>query len=145
MELVSQIITIGILATTGMTFFSYAISYFSKSKFEEPQLINTLLDRIPNKNQPVCQEHIIGWLLHILIGIFFVTLFKIGLLYTVLTLSLVSGMVFGFSAGLLGVLSWHLAFTFHPDPPNIDKITFYIQLVVAHIIFGVCCVLLFKL
>ncbi len=141
---VLQISIIGIFSTLAMTVFSYCVSLISKSKFEEPQLINTLIDRMPNSNHPHCRGHIIGWFLHILIGIFFVAIYKIGLLFSVLTLSVGSGIVFGFLAGIIGVCGWHLTFKLHPDPPKIDKATYYIQLTAAHIIFGIGSVLLFN-
>lgn len=137
MKLISEIVTIAILATLAMTAMSYVFTYIFKGNFKEPQLLNCLIDRLPKVNRPICSEHIYGWSIHFFIGILFVILFKICLFYNVADVTLKAGAIFGFLAGVVGVAGWITFFSLHPDPPSINKVMFYSQLIFVHIIFGI--------
>ncbi|MDR6301775.1 hypothetical protein [Mesonia maritima] len=132
-----------ITATIVMTFFSYFYSEVKNEKFKEPQLINILINRLPNFSTAIGKHHILGWLLHFLIGFIFTALFF--LIWKYISISWLSGIVLGFFAGLLGVLGWRIAFSVHPNPPEIQFSKFYIQLIVAHILFGLSCVAFLKI
>ncbi|MDR6302250.1 hypothetical protein [Mesonia maritima] len=132
-----------ITATTVMTFFSYFYSEVKNEKFKEPQLINILINRLPNFSTAIGKHHILGWFLHFLIGFIFTALFF--LIWKYISISWLSGIVLGFFAGLLGVLGWHIAFSVHPNPPEIQFSKFYIQLIVAHFLFGLSCVAFLKI
>ncbi|OAB78642.1 hypothetical protein [Cochleicola gelatinilyticus] len=142
MELISEIITVGIIATLGMTAFSYLVSYFSNSKFEEPQLLNILIRRYQGPATTICREHVLGWTIHFLIGMLFVGVFKILQGYSIVTLTLLSGSIFGFLGGIFGVGFWGFILKIHPNPPQINKVVYFIQLVIAHVIFGICLIYL---
>lgn len=51
--------------------------------------------------------------------------------------TLKSGLILGGLSGLTGILIWKLAFKIHPDSPRIDFKKFYVQLLFAHIVYGV--------
>lgn len=142
MIFISQLITVGILATIAMTAFSYGFSYIFKGNFKEPQLLNYLIDRLPKNTSSICREHIYGWLIHIFTGTLFVLIFKLVTTFIDIDLSLLNGFLIGLLAGLIGVGTWSLAFTFHPNPPSNNKLMFYFQLICAHIIFGIVMVYL---
>lgn len=129
-----------IIATIIMTFFSYFYSEVKNEKFKEPQLINILINRLPNSSISIDKHHILGWFLHFLIGFIFTAIFFLIWKFTNLSISWLSGIILGFFAGLLGVLGWRIAFSVHPNPPEIQFSKFYIQLIVAHILFGLGCV-----
>lgn len=137
MDYLSQIIIVGIYATAAMTAFSYVFSHVFKGNFKEPQLLNYLLDKYPSIKSSYCREHIIGWVIHFSIGCFFVTVFKILISIFAIPVSLQTGLIFGGIAGLVGVGVWHFMFYLHPNPPRIKKSVFYMQLFIAHLIFGV--------
>lgn len=134
---ISQIIVVGIYATVAMTAFSYIFSYVFKGNFKEPQLLNYLLDKSPTVRLSICREHINGWLIHFSIGCFFVMVFKILHSLYAIPVTLQTGVIFGLLAGLVGMVVWHFLFYLHPHPPRIKKVGFYIQLVIAHLIFGI--------
>ncbi|HBL80335.1 MAG TPA: hypothetical protein DDZ79_10625, partial [Aequorivita sp.] len=46
------------------------------------------------------------------------------------------GAIIGAIFGLLGIFGWALLFYVHPQRPKIDFKLFYLQLFLAHIIFG---------
>lgn len=137
MILISQIITVGILATIFMTVFSYGFSYVVNGNFKEPQLLNYLIDKLPKNKYSICREHIYGWLIHISTGILFVLVFKIVTIFIIVDLSFWNGFLSGLLAGLIGVGMWSVVFTLHPNPPSNNKPMFYLQLICAHIIFGI--------
>lgn len=144
MIFISQILTVGIIATIAMTAFSYIFSYIFNGNFKEPQLLNFLIDKLPKNNSPICREHIYGWLIHICIGILFVLVFKITTIFIVIDLAFWNGLLIGLLAGLLGVGTWSAVFVFHPNPPSNNKLMFYFQLICAHIIFGIVMVYLLR-
>lgn len=137
MSFVSDILIAGVFATIAMTFFSYGLSFFLNSNFKEPQIINLLIYKDSSSQSFVKRHDIIGWLVHFIVGVVFVTVFKLIRIYFDVELSYFNGLIYGFLGGLLGVFIYTLAFALHPNPPVDNKISFFCQLVVAHIIFGV--------
>ena len=137
MDYISEIVTTGIIATLGMTAFSYIFSYIFKSNFKEPQLLNILIDRLQLFRSSIHREHILGWTIHFSIGMFFVIVFLLLLFYKLVDFSLITGLLFGLGAGLVGVCVWSFVFLVHRNPPDIKRWLFYIQLIIAHIIFGI--------
>lgn len=136
MSFVSEIFIAGIFATIAMTFFSYVLSFFLKSNFKEPQIINLIIFKTLKNKSYVKRHDIYGWLIHFVVGILFVAVFKIIRLYFLVDLTYFTGFIYGFFGGILGVVIYALAFAVHPNPPVNNKILFYYQLVVGHIIFG---------
>jgi len=141
--MILKIIAIGILSTIAMTAFSYALSILTKNKFEEPQLLNELISRLPKVQITLPREHVLGWLLHVLVGIFFVGIYAVLYHYNIVTHSILSGGIYGFAAGLFGVLIWAISLSIHPNPPVLNRLAFYLQLVPAHVIFGITMILLY--
>lgn len=133
-----------IIATIMMTAFSYLYSEIKDKKFKEPQLINILIDRLPNMKMTIGKHHWLGWFLHFLIGLIFTALFFLIWNFTKISITWESGIILGFLAGVIGVLGWRITFSIHPNPPNIQFSKFYIQLIVAHILFGLGCVAFLK-
>lgn len=144
MLFISQILTASIFATTAMTAFSYAFSYISKGNFKEPQLLNYLIDKLPNNESHISREHVVGWLIHFTIGVFFVLIFRLIVDLYAIDLSFQNGIIFGVLAGFSGCVVWGLAFALHPNPPAIKKALFYFQLIFAHIIFGVVMIVVLR-
>jgi len=137
MILISEIVTSALLATSAMTAFSYIFSYILNGNFKEPQLLNYLIANFPSNNLTICREHIYGWFIHFLIGGLFVIIFKIISAFYAVNLSFLTGAVFGIVAGLIGIGGWAIGFSLHPKPPSINKALFYLQLIFAHLVFGI--------
>jgi hypothetical protein len=127
-----------------MTAFSYMLSGILKKNFKEPQFINILIDRIRKKKDIVKREHVTGWLIHLSIGILFVQMFKICSFIFYMPLSVMTAVIFGIIAGINGACSWSLILRIHPHPPAINRLLFYSQLVVAHVIFGMVMVIILR-
>lgn len=133
---------INIFATTAMTAFSYGNSTILNNNNKEPQLLNILLNRI--QDIEIGKENFRGWLIHYFSGFIFLAPYYLLVQQKVIPLSYLSGILFGFIAGIIGVWVWAIVFKMHPNPPETNRRVFYIQLVLAHIVFGIFSVLAFQ-
>ena len=130
------ILIAGFAATSLMTAFSYLMANLKKSQFREPELLNMLLSRARSTSLKLPKNHPTGWVIHYTIGWLFVLIFHLLWQYTKLEVSLSSGGGLGFVAGIFGIGGWIVFFKLNAYPPQINFKDFYIQLWVAHVIFG---------
>jgi hypothetical protein len=144
MKILIPILVSGIVATIAMTAFSYILSFIVKKNFKEPLLLNILMDRVSKNKNEIIRKHIAGWLIHFGVGILFVLLFKIFASIFDLPLSMPTAIIYGTIAGINGVASWSILLRLHPFPPAIDRLLFYCQLVIAHVIFGIVMVTILR-
>ncbi|PKD17013.1 hypothetical protein APR41_06135 [Salegentibacter salinarum] len=126
----------GLVATTSMTLFSYLVSNFKSKQFREPELLNSLISRSEIIELRPSKNHFLGWVIHYLIGWFFVVVFSLIWEYTQFSTNIISGAVLGLAAGIIGIFGWKTMFKLNQNPPEIDFSQFYIQLIIAHILFG---------
>lgn len=148
---VLKIVTSGILGTLLMTLFSYVCGQLFSKEFGEPKLLNALLYRASNHKNKTVTHALLGWILHLCIGIVFAFFLysyfewknRFGWRESLPNLYMAA--ILGFLLGLLGVMGWTVLLKIHHSPPKIELPEFYIQLVVAHIIFGLGTVLSFGL
>lgn len=126
-----------LIATSAMTAFSYIYSEIVKKQFREPELLNKLLMSWSNSFQNLTKSSLVGWAIHYLVGVFFMLVFY--LIWQILNVeaTVVSGIIMGFAAGILGVVGWRFTFWIHPNPPKLDFKQYYIQLILAHVVFGI--------
>lgn len=132
-----MILAAGFAATSLMTAFSYLVANWRKSQFREPELLNILISRASFTSLKIPKNHFTGWAIHYTIGCLFVLIFNLIWRYSGLQVSLLSGAGFGFIAGIFGITGWIVFFKLNSNPPEIDFRNFYIQLLIAHIIFGI--------
>ena len=130
------ILVSGFAATSLMTAFSYMIANWKESQFREPELLNLLISRARSTTLKIPKNHFIGWVIHYTIGYLFIGIFHLLWKYTALPLSLGSGAALGFVAGIVGIGGWIVFFKTNSNPPKIEFKDFYIQLLAAHVIFG---------
>lgn len=135
MELL-QVIIAGISGTILMTAFSYIIARIKSQQFKEPKLLNMILRRSTLDQMNPSNNSIIGWVLHFSIGIILMTLFYILHLTFSFNISFLSIFIYGVFAGILSILSWHLMFLISANSLDISLKEFYIQLLIAHILFA---------
>lgn len=132
-----------ITATTAMTLLSYAFSATFRELYKEPLLLKYLLQRLGSKLTANTEE-VLGWLIHYVVGFLFVLCFQLLLEFEVVTLSFLSGVLFGAVAGLFGIGWWHIMFKLSHFP-KIDFKGYYRQLFFVHVVFGVVVVYTYKL
>lgn len=127
----------GILGTLMMTVFSHILELLTGSKFNEAHLLNGLLDRSKFSNSNIQKNNFLGWILHFTIGICMAAMLYFYYMYISNYISLWLGIVLGFVLGIIGIAGWLIMKNCHSKPPEINWYSFFIQLVVAHVVFGV--------
>ncbi|QYA24538.1 hypothetical protein G3I01_03115 [Gramella sp. MT6] len=135
MELL-KVILAGILGTILMTGFSYVLARLKDQEFREPRLLNMILRRSTYDKVNPSNNSILGWVVHFSIGIILMTLFYIIHLIFSFSISFTSILVYGVFAGILSILSWHLMFVISPNSENVQLKEFYVQILIAHILFA---------
>lgn len=124
-----QTIQAGIVATSAMTAFSYALSAMKGNNFREPELLNKLMhNQTCNKQN---EKDIDGWLLHYTLGLAWAGLYDVWNKQAHRS-SLYKAALFSCFSGATGVLSWKLLFEWRRvKAPR----SFYTQLFCAHILY----------
>lgn len=132
-----KVIVATLLATSAMTLFSYIISESFKKLYKEPLLLQFLMSSF-NLKLSRKQKAIAGWVIHYLIGLAFVILYLAPIWMDLdwYRINLLSGVVFGGIIGVVGIVCWEIMFRLSPNDPPLNKMGYYLQLFLAHIIFG---------
>ncbi len=120
--------------TTLMTAFSELMSKAKGCNYNEAEILGELLNRITPLSKT--QARLAGWIAHYGIGVVFAALYDLYLKQTQAKANAASGTMYGFLSGLAGVRVWKSTFKMHSNPPGVDLKTYYPQLVMAHVIFG---------
>jgi len=116
-----------------MTVFSYIYSNTRGKQFREPKLLNELLARLGWISFSAGPNHWTGWVIHYLVGFLFVAVYYwLGIVKT-FDDYLIAGTV----CGIIGIAGWRTVFAIHPNPPVIRFREYYLQLLVAHVVFGI--------
>ena len=136
LNILLQIISSTIAATSVMTLFSYAISESARKLYKEPVLLTYVLHSLKIEVKPALKVFL-AWFLHYLIGLAFVVSYHFLWVYEIVEISWPAAFFFGAVSGIVGILGWMLLFKIVPQKPNIDFKGYYAQLFVAHIFFGI--------
>ena len=125
----------GILGTTVMTAFSYAVAALKKDNFKEPELLNLLIQKQPDAKK-ANPNFFAGWVLHYTMGAIWAGVYKAGLNTLNQKPTNNDAFIFGAFGGSVGILIWKLLFKQHAQPPQISYNQFYRQLFLAHFLFA---------
>ena len=134
------LLTATLAATTLMTAFSYFVSYIFKEPYKEPLLLSILL----HPTDQSLLNRFIGWMIHYLIGLLFVVIYYLLLNVSWIDANWMSGTIYGLLIGFVGVVSWHYIFKIPSRTVKLNHKAYYLQLVIAHLIFGITMVCCFK-
>lgn len=141
---VVHIILSSLVATSAMTLFTYIVAAITQKELGEPKFLNRLIRSSRQFDTNTTDNHIAGWAIHYAIGLIFVVLIVAFQSITGYHLSIWLGMALGAIFGLMGVIGWIVMFSTHHDPPKIEFTVFLIQLVAAHIVFGLTLSIYFR-
>ena len=140
----STIFLISFIATTLMTAFSYAVSNLFDRQFREPILLKELFYKFKlSQNANILD--IFSWTVHYIIGAIFILIYNIFWNYQIIGLTFSAGTFIGFVSGLIAVLGWKIMFHFSGIHNKKQDVWYYIQLVLAHIVFGITAVTIFTI
>ena len=123
----------GLVGTTLMTLFSKVCGWLLSKEFSEPKFLDAFL-RPSSVNHS--KLHLLGWLVHYLIGILFAFLIYGYCARYATDFSYLNGILLGPSLGLVGILGWKAMLSWKKKPPTMELPAFFIQLVFAHIVFA---------
>ncbi len=126
-----------------MTFFSYLLSNKENKQFREPEMLNSLLKGSKIFSNSIEKNHVLGWLIHYTIGFAFVVVFVFLYHTDWIEFNILSLLIFRICAGILGIIGWQIMFLLNSDPPKIHLKYFYLQLIIAHLVFSLFLMLSF--
>jgi hypothetical protein len=139
-----QILITTIAATSAMTLFSYVVSASARELYKEPVLLTYILSSLKLEVSPQIKM-LLAWLLHYLIGLFFVVVYHYLWVCEVVEMSWPAAFVLGAASGIIGILGWVFMFKIVSQKPNIDIKGYYVQLFFAHVIFGIVAFFVYQL
>ena len=131
---VKETIGAGLVATSLMTAFSYAVSAMERENFKEPALLTLFVKRSTAIRNPLVNS--IGWPVHYGLGIVWAGVYTFWTERLQDKASAKQALLFGVFSGTVGVIVWRAMFRMHPHPPKTAYPEFYLQLFVAHILFA---------
>jgi hypothetical protein len=133
---IKHLITSAVAGTTFMTLFSHMVSEIEDEDYSEPHLLSLLLQRLAPHMKPKAAKPA-GWLLHYATGITFNAMYKQFLVQTGKKPNVNNGLAMGAISGVAGIAMWKAVFAAHPWPPKISHQNFFVQLFIAHLVFGI--------
>lgn len=128
-----------------MTAFSAIMSVKLKCEFREHILLSKLISNHSLKQKENGGYLMLGWLIHFLIGGFFLVVYAVLWEYIALIRTLLGSIVFGILIGVMGIIGWTILFKLDSNPPNINFHAYYIQLIIAHVFFSLGNLVIFLL
>jgi len=131
-----QLLLIAFLATSAMTWFSYAMSETFRELYKEPVLLTYVVKKL-NITISKRWQKIWAWLIHYIIGLLFVIGYHIIWVNDILPISPLTALIFGVISGIIGIIGWVFLFKITHHQPTIDFKGYYIQLFFAHVIFAI--------
>ena len=134
MKTIRNTLLSSITATSTMTLFSYIISKKEKENFREPKLLGDFVRKSFHTSKK--ESRYLGWALHYVTGVGFTGAYDVLLSLGRKRPTVKNGLLYGAIAGGAGVIMWRVLFKNHHNPPKTHKEGFYLQLVLAHVIFG---------
>jgi len=133
---VAKTLLSGIIATSAMTLYSYAVSRKKDENFREPELLAELADDfLPASARDLATPA--GWMAHYNVGLGLALALEAYWKKKGKKRSVLNGVLAGTVAGLGGIMVWELTFRLHPREPVIPYHRFYGQLLLAHIVYAV--------
>lgn len=134
MTTVKNTVLSAIAATSAMTLFSYIVSKKEEENFKEPRLLGDFIEKSFDTSKRTSKP--LGWALHYLTGIGFACAYKAFLRVGEKRPTTKNGLLYGALAAAAGVVTWGVLFKSHNNPPKTHREAFYVQLIIAHLIFG---------
>ncbi|SHG29642.1 hypothetical protein [Flavobacterium defluvii] len=134
--IIIQLLLVSIVATSAMTWFSYAVSNAFRELYKEPVLLSYAINKMKIDFSAQSKKNW-GWLLHYVIGFLFVLGYHIIWAKGMLPISPLSALILGAVSGVIGIFSWIIIFKMTHHQPPIDFKGYYIQLFFAHVIFAI--------
>ena len=125
---VFQFVYISLLSTTAMSLFSLLLGKILGTPMLEPYWLNAVI--LHKKTA----RHGLGWLLHYAAGLLFLYLLIL-LEPCFIQLPPLNTLLTGLLEGMVGIAMWELLFGLRHKPESLPLLTYYVNLLLAHIVF----------
>lgn len=135
--MIVKILLATLVGTSLMTVYTYIAAETEEEPLKPPILLNRLISQSPNFKIAVTSRHVLGWLLHYLVGLTFVLIYHLLWQYTYLEPVFLHGALMGLASGVAGISGWEVLFLMHSNPPKVNLKKYYFHLMIAHIVFGI--------
>lgn len=133
-----------VAATSLMTAFSYMVSKAFRELYKEPLLLQYLMTRFKLGIKGTMKV-IAGWALHYFIELLFVLIFHFLWKADFVEITWLAGLIYGMIIGIIGIAGWVVMFKLSNYQPRIDFKGYYLQLFIAHMIFAITIILVYKI
>jgi Na+/proline symporter len=140
-----KIIIAGVAGTTLMTLYSYYKANKEKQQYREPVLLNKLINRSEVLPDKIHDNHPAGWVSHYAVGILFVTAYYLFWKKALHNPTPYRIAVVGALSGGVAIAAWKLMFASNDNPPDNNRYGYYRQLFIAHIIFSISALAVYKI
>jgi len=140
-----KIIIASIAGTSFMTLYSYYRAKKEQQQYEEPELLNKLIDRNNVVDIDVHKKHPTGWFAHYSVGLLFVVAYWVLYRRALHSPGPVKILLVGSASAVVAVGAWKIMFSASPNPPDNNRYGYYRQLVIAHLIFTAFALSTYKL
>jgi len=132
-----------LVGTTMMTIFSYLISIAFQKLYKEPVLLKYILLK-SGADLTKKQTATAGWIVHYLMGVVFIVIYHFLWKSDVVALTWLNGLYLGIGSGIVGILGWIVMFKVSNFKSDIGFTGYFSQLLIAHIIFALSAVAVYK-
>jgi hypothetical protein len=135
-----RVIESAVIGTTAMTLFSYLFSVSKKTNLKEPKLLGKMIrPLVPGIGKSHSRRA--GWAVHYVVGLLFAETYAQIWERSTLKPNAKNGLIFGGLSGIAAILIWKFTFAVHPHPPSVNFGKYALNLLIAHVIFGLFAVI----
>lgn len=139
----TKIIATGTAATAVMSLFSYWLSERTHEQFREPEVLGELLFRAI-RGIKKSDSRTIGWSLHLSVGLLFAKVYSYLWQQKTVKPTARGGLLLGGISGAVAIVVWKTVLSVHPCPPKLKFKKYYLQLLPAHVLFGLTAVIVYN-
>lgn len=138
MENLFEMIVAGIIGTVVMSFFMYLFGFISRNEMKMIGVLGTMLTFQTSKRGKLSNStvaRLTGTLVHYLLGITFAIIYLFLWSKGIGRPDFIYGIIFGFVGGFIVFLVFKLLFAIHPNPPSLSVNSYFITIILAHIVY----------
>lgn len=126
--------------TTWMTLYMNASTHIFKKQMKVIRVLGSLLTnktKEGGKIDDTLKVKSIGTLAHYSVGLLFTYSYHLLWKNTSIKPTLKTGAALGLFSGFIGITTWETFIALHPNSPKISRKYYFLNLIIAHVIFGI--------
>ena len=135
----------GVIGTLAMTAFMYLYAYSTSHFTKVIHILGNMLVGERNYYSPTKSAFLVGMAAHFGVGILFSFAYFLLWNWGIFRIDLIDSILIGSISGVLAVVVWKSYLKLHTHPPQINLLHYFTALFIAHIIFAVVSVYVFRI